>query len=92
MGYGWAKQGKINARARVLAERTEALTGTRNSNPASEAKVAVTKDNAAQMGAIALRSTRVTAAPTMDQHNALVEDLRQIAAVLNAIGAKFSGL
>lgn len=90
MGYGLPRQGRINPRARALAERAEALAGARNDKATD--KQAVTKDDAAQLGSIKLKSERVTAAPTMEQHNALVEDLRQIAVVLNAMGAKFTGI
>lgn len=88
MGYGWSKQGKISARTRVLTERAEALTGNRPQAP--ELKAITVQDVGAQ-GELKLRSTKVTAAPTIDQYNALVEDVHAIAALLNRLGAKITG-
>lgn len=94
MAYGTG----IKAAGRALKvlgtaiERADTLSGARNSSPAAETKKAITRQEAAQQGTIQLRSTYVTAAPTAEQHNALVHDILQIALVLNKMGAKFTGL
>lgn len=75
---------------RALKERAESLTGTRSG--VGDEKRAVTQEEAAQLGIVTLRAAYVTAAPTAAQHNALVDDIRAIAATLNAMGAKFTGL
>jgi len=51
---------------------------------------AVKREDAADAGVIPLQSTLVTAAPTMEQHNALVADMRALAAVLNRLGANIT--
>lgn len=81
---------KRTPRERVLTERAEALTGARNDK--APEKLAVTRENMGQSGSVKLLSERVAAAPTMEQHNALVEDVRQIVALLNKMGANFTGL
>lgn len=88
MGYGWAKQGKINPRARVLAERAEALAGNR---PQAPDQRAVTVADVAAQGTLKLLSAKASAAPTMEQHNALVEDVHALAAILTRMGAKITG-
>lgn len=68
-------------------ERNQAMTGTRSD--AAPERAAVTREQAASLGIVQLRATRATAAPTMDQYNALLTDVQQIALALNAMGAKF---
>lgn len=79
---------KQDPMARALVERTQSLTGTRSS--AAPEKKAVTREDAANRGIVKLKATRTTATPTMDQYNAMLEDMHQIALALNAMGAKFS--
>lgn len=75
--------------ARALSERVERLTGDRGKD---DAGAAVTREVAASLGNITIRSKLVTAAPTAADHNALVADIHAIAAILNAMGAKLTGL
>lgn len=80
-----SRRGAADTGAR--AERVGRLLGEHDKNSA-----AVTQGMAANLGNIAIQSKLVTAAPTADQHNALVRDIHALAAVLNAMGAKFTGL
>lgn len=86
MGYPTGRL-RPDPRVKAQAERTEVLTGTR-SGAAPEGK-AVTREDAAQRGMVKLTATRATAAPTMDQYNALLSDMQQVALALNAMGAQF---
>lgn len=86
MGYPEARP-RPDPKARALVERTEVLTGTRSG--AAPEKQALTREDAAARGIVKLKATRVTAAPTMDQYNALLEDVQQVAIALNALGARF---
>lgn len=88
MGYGLPKQDKASARMRVLTERAETLAGNR---PQAPERKAITAQDVGAQGALKLLSAKVTAAPTMEQHNALVEDVHALAALLNRIGAKITG-
>lgn len=89
MGYPVNPRLKPSPRQRGQNERAEALTGSRSD--AAPEKKAVTFEAAAEMGQLKLLSSRATAAPTMEQHNALVEDIHALAAVLNRMGAKITG-
>ena len=89
MGYPVKATPKATPRARGQEERAEALTGLRNDE--APEKLAVTRGDLAKLGNIKLLSNKVSAAPTLEQHNALIEDVRQIASLLNSMGAKFSG-
>lgn len=89
MGYPTRAGRKPAPNIAAQGERLQALVGDRGRD---EGQKAVTRADAAAMGAIALRSTYVTAAPTADQHNALVDDLRALAGVLNSMGARITGL
>lgn len=71
-------------------ERVGALLGERGRS--AEDRAAVTRDAMASLGLIALKAKTVTAAPTAADFNALLDDVRALAAVLNANGAKFTGL
>lgn len=75
---------------RAVADNTKVMTLTGEAG--TPAQAAITGEDAAALGTIALKSARVSAAPTMDQHNALVADVRALAAVLNRMGARFTGL
>lgn len=88
MGYPANRPAKPSPKARGQAERAENLTGTR-SEVAPE-KMAVTREDAGKLGQVKLKASRALAAPTMDQYNALLEDVQQIANALNAMGAKFA--
>lgn len=79
---------RVPQRAIAQNERNEALTGTRSD--AAPEKAAVTREQAGALGIVQLRATRATAAPTMDQYNALLLDMQQLALALNAMGAKFA--
>lgn len=72
----------------ATTEKVESLTGQRGAS----AGKAVTLGDAASLGAIAIRCTHVSAAPTAADFNALVDDVRALAAVLNNMGARFTGL
>lgn len=79
---------KITPQDNALGERAKSLAGL-NGTPE---KVAITRGDAASLGAVALKSVKVIAAPTAAQHNALVDDIRAIATALNAMGANFTGI
>lgn len=90
MGYPFRTGTRTTPQQRGQDERSEALTGSRSG--AAPEKRAITREESGALGAVRLNSAKVTAPPTADEHNALVDDLRAIAAVLNAMGAKFTGL
>jgi hypothetical protein len=71
-------------------ERAAALVGDRGRQ--SDALKAVTRGDAAGAGAVNLKATFVSAAPTAAEHNALVADVRALAAVLARMGATITGL
>ncbi len=90
MGYPTkAPRTRAPANASATVERVKALTGEQASNPQG---AALTIEDAAALGAIPIESRLVGAAPTQAEHNALVRDVRAIAAVLNRLGARFTGL
>jgi hypothetical protein len=68
-------------------ETLQALAGERG----TPAMKAVRKGDVPRIGAITLTSARVTAAPTMDDHNKVVEDIKTLAALIEKLGAAFSG-
>lgn len=88
MGYPEITRPKPSPRAKGQEERAQALTGFRNDE--APEKLAVTRGDLAKLGNIKLLANRITAAPTMENYNALIEDVRQIASLLNSMGAKFS--
>lgn len=89
MGYPTTPIVKQDPRARGQKERSEALTGFRNDE--APLKEAVTRGDAAALGIIKLQAMKIDAAPTAAQYNALVDDIRQLAAALNKMGATFVG-
>jgi hypothetical protein len=92
MGYPDRTDAKPSPQQRGKQERAEALTGSRSS--ASQERRAITREDTAAQGIVKLLSSRLlpSASVTVDDHNAVVDDIRAIAAVLNAMGAKFTGL
>ena len=80
---------RVSPRAKGQEEQSEALTAFRNGEATD--KVAVTRGDLAKQGDIKLLANKITAAPTIQNYNDLVEDLRQIASLLNQAGAKFNG-
>lgn len=70
-------------------EKAKLLTGMNGTDPD---KLAVTRGDVGKLGLIALKSTHVSSAPTAADHNALVDDVRAIAALLTQMGATFTGL
>lgn len=88
MGYPTNKTGRPGPNIAAQGERLQGLLGERGKDGGLKA---LTRGDAAAFGAVALKAQLVTAAPTADQHNALVEDIRAIAALLNGLGAKFTG-
>lgn len=80
-------RGAANTGARD--ERLDRLLGQRGKD---QSGAAVTRENAASLGNVAIGSKLVSTAPTADEHNALVRDVHALAAALNAMGAKFTGL
>jgi hypothetical protein len=89
MGFPPRTDSRASPRQRGQQERAEALTGDR---AGAENRKAITRDDAARLGAVKLQSALVSAAPTAADHNALVNDIRALAAVLNGMGANFTGL
>lgn len=90
MGYPNRNDVKPTPQARARAERVDALAGSRSG--ASPEKQAITRADMGAQGAVRLMSAKVSATPTAAEHNALVDDVRALAAALNAMGAKFTGL
>lgn len=88
MGYPDSRRNRVSGAARATAERLEALVGERRNNTPEQQ--AVTRQESGSLGTLALKSAAVTAAPTAADHNALVDDVRALAAVLNAMGAKIT--
>ncbi len=90
MGYPNTPQPRVRVspRAKGQQERAEALTSIRN-DEAPEKRAVLRGD--ADTGAVKLLANRITAAPTMEQYNALVEDVRQVCVALNRMGANFVG-
>lgn len=90
MGYPTVGRKRASPSLASQEERLGALVGDRGPN--AQDRKAVTRDVLAGMGNITLKAVRVTAAPTAAEYNNLLEDVRTVAAVLNAMGAKFTGL
>lgn len=95
MGYPTSKTGAPQQRsprqrqdASAQAERVQDLLGERN-NPEGRA---VTVAMAAALGQVALKAKKLTAAPSAADYNNLVDDLTAIAATLNQMGARFTGV
>lgn len=90
MGYPPA-QAKTRAtpQQKGQLERAESLTGFGGAVPE---KKAVTREDAGALGAVKLKAAHVTAAPTAADFNALVDDVRALAMLLNKLGANFTGL
>ena len=88
MGYPSRNGGRAAPNKASQSERVDTLLGDRGK--ASPELRAVIRQDAADAGTIALQSAIVTAAPTAEQHNALVQDIRDLAAVLNRMGANFT--
>jgi len=89
MGYPDKRAGNPSPSLRRQGEQLQALVGDRGAG--REDKLAVTRDNAATLGTLQLLSANAAGAtPTAAEHNALVADLRALAAVLNAVGAKIT--
>lgn len=89
MGYPIRTTGRASPQQRGQLERAEALTGDR---AGAADKKAITREDAATLGIVKLQSALVSAAPTQADFNALVRDVHALAAALNAMGAKFTGL
>lgn len=89
MGYPIQTAVRATPQQKKLTERAESLSGLRDGQ--DSAKRAVTVEDVQQLGTVKLLSAKATAAPTMDQYNALVADVQAIARLLNAMGAKFTG-
>jgi hypothetical protein len=88
MGYPDQSRNKPNARLQATLERVQAAIGERRQD--GTGKEAVTHDDVAGLGTLVFKSAYVTATPTAAQYNALVDDLRALAAVLNAVGASIT--
>lgn len=89
MGYPTRNDIKPTPQQREQSNRSQSLTGLQG---ADSEKKAITREDAANFGAVRLLSARISAAPSAAEHNALVDDVRALALVLNAMGAKFTGL
>lgn len=71
----------------ALNDRARELTG--EEGKASE-KAAVKRSDVSALGNIKLQSNLIAGTPSAADHNALVNDLRTIAAILNAMGANIN--
>lgn len=85
---GYPVNPTIKPKGDVRGQRVQDLVGDRN-NPEGQA---VTIAMAAKLGQVAVKAQKVSAAPTAAEFNALVDDIAAIAATLNAMGARFTGL
>lgn len=90
MGYPTRTAGQAAPNRVAQDERAAALVGDRG-RQAQELK-AVLHGDAAAAGLIKLQANFVTGAPTAADYNALLTDLRAVAAVLNRMGANIAGL
>lgn len=90
MGYPTKTGAKAAPNRIAQDERLGALLGDRGKD--DPGLKGLTRADAAALGTIALQAKAVTAAPTAAEHNALVADVRAIAAVLVRLGARFTGL
>jgi hypothetical protein len=88
MGYPTQTRARPTPQQRGQQERAEVLTGTRSTPD----KKAITREDAGAFGAVKLKAAHVSASPTAADFNALVDDMRALAAVLNTLGARFTGL
>lgn len=89
MGYPGNRNSNPSPSLQRQGEKLQGLVGDRGAG--REEKLAVTREDAAKLGTLQLLSANAAgAAPTAAEHNALVTDLRALAAVLNAMGAKIT--
>lgn len=70
-------------------EKARQLTGMNGTVPD---RLAITRGDASGLGVLSLKAKHVAGTPTADQYNALVDDIRTLALVLNAMGANLTGL
>lgn len=89
MGYPKSNGARPQPRTSVQGERLDALTGALG---AKAGKEAVTREEFLSLGTTAIKCKYATAAPTMAEYNALVDDVRALAALLNKLGAQFTGM
>lgn len=68
-------------------ESLQVLLGERG----TPAMRAVRRGDVQRLGAITLTSARVTAAPTMADHNKVVDDIKALAAAIERLAAAFQG-
>lgn len=79
---------EIAAALKTQVESLQAMTGERG----TAAMRAVRRGDVARIGSITLNSAHAAgAAPTAAEHNALVDDVKALAAVLERIAGAFSG-
>lgn len=90
MGYPDRSQRRPGPAIGAQDERVQGLLGERGKD--NVGLKALTRADMAALGEVAILSSHVTAAPTMAQHNALVDDVHALAALLNKMGARFTGL
>lgn len=89
MGYPNKRPGNPSPNLQRQNEKLQSLVGDRGTG--REEKLAVTRENAANLGTLQLLSANAAGAtPTAAEHNALVTDVRALAALLNAMGAKIT--
>lgn len=89
MGYPTKTGPRLQPRDSAQSEKLDALTGALGANAGKEA---VTKEQFASLGTTAIRSRYASAAPTQAEYNALVDDVRALASLLNKLGAQFTGM
>lgn len=87
MGYPNKSGAKLSPSAAAEQEKIQSLLGERGAKPGLQA---VKRDDLAALGTIIIKSVHLTAAPTAADFNNLVDDMKAIAAVLNAAGAKLT--
>lgn len=88
MGYPNKSGAKLSPSAAAEQEKIQSLLGERAG--AKPGLQAVKRDDLAALGTIIIKSVHLTAAPTAADFNNLVDDMKAIAAVLNAAGARLT--
>lgn len=77
----------VRAELATQLESLQSLAGERG----PDTTTAVRRGDVNRIGPITLTSARVTAAPTKDDHNKVVEDIKTLAAAIERLCAAFQG-
>lgn len=91
MGYPNYKPPRLPPNATRQAEKLQGLVDDRGSTGDAnrEDQRAVIRQDLTGQGTVELKAVYVSAAPTAAEYNALVDDVRAVAALLNKLGADY---